>query len=263
MTDSPVDPQDPLLDPYRKPRGRPGTRESGLMLVESEIAVTRLLQGSTVPASVVCTPARAPRLRPLVRDRAPLLILEEAALSRIMGFDFHRGCAAVAPRPRPTITDLWPILDRPRARLILAERLSDPANVGALIRNAVAFGADAVVLDAAGADPYERRSIRASMGNVFRIPVFESSDLIALASEIRKHPETRVLAATTGDGATPVGEVEPGPRAAIVVGNEGHGISDALLATCDAQVTIPIHPEADSLNVAAATAVLLFALCPV
>jgi tRNA G18 (ribose-2'-O)-methylase SpoU len=131
--------------------------------------------------------------------------------------------------------------------------LNDFENLGALFRNAAAFGVDAVLLDARCADPLYRRSVRVSIGHVLRVPfaVLDGPWPAALAA-LR---EFTLLAMTPHPSATPLREVAVPERWAVVLGAEGPGLSEAVMAAADLRVRIPMIGDDDSLNVATAAAV--------
>jgi tRNA G18 (ribose-2'-O)-methylase SpoU len=237
-------------------------------VVEGEIAVLRLLQSEYGVESVVATSSRIDRLAGSIAAHVPLLRGEAEDLRALVGFDFHRGCLACARRPSAEALDpdsrMAPLLSHSAARIVVAERLADPVNVGALLRNCHAFGVDLVVLDEKGADPWNRRAIRASMGSVFDQPLAIASGLDAWIAGLSRHMPRgwRMLAATVDPEATAVATVDPAGSMVLLVGNEGAGLSAALRSRATEEVTIPLRRGFDSLNVAAATAILLDRLCP-
>ena len=251
------DGSDPRLDPYRDLPAR-GDGGSATFVAESAIAVERLLASRLETLSVVCTPARVSRFASFSNE-APLYVVSGAVLDQVVGFKFHRGCAAIGRRPSLPADQIVAALE-PHATILVAERLADPSNLGALARNAAAFGVGALIIDGQGADPFSRRSIRASMGHVFTRLVIQCDQLVELTRLLAHRPEMRILAAVATPDATDVGTLEPGPSWILLVGNEGAGLSAELAAVAHERVTIPMDPTADSLNVAAATAVLLYAL---
>jgi tRNA G18 (ribose-2'-O)-methylase SpoU len=237
------DPLDVFRDLSRRPR------PDGRFIVEGELAVERLLDSRFEVESIVCTPGARARLR--VPEHVAVHELQNAALRELAGFDFHRGALACARRPSTWTIDPE-VLARPRLTIVVAAGLADPRNLGALIRNARAFAVDAVIADVAGADPLSRVAVRASMGNVFRIPLA----LEPLPGRLRALGCT-LVAATPEGGAEHLHHFERPDRMALLVGNEGAGLPPELLALAERRVRIPIDDAADSLNVAAATAVLL------
>lgn len=259
------DPADPRLGLFRAPP--PHT-----FLVESELAVQRLLASDYTALAVLGTPPHLQRLqRP--PPTCPVYAGDHALLRAVIGFDLHRGLIACAARPRiltgelpastcpihPVAGDLATLLARPAWTLLLVQGLADPANLGSILRSARAFAVDLVVLDRRGADPLERRAIRAAMGHVFAQPLAVAADLPHAVHHLRERGAA-VWAATLGPRARDVAAVRRPPRLVLCVGNEGVGLPPAVCDAADLEVTIPISPEVDSLGVAAATAVLLHAL---
>jgi len=142
------------------------------------------------------------------------------------------------------------------SRLLLAEDMQDPGNVGTLIRTANAFGFDGVLLAGSCADPYGPKAVRASMGAVFRRRVWSLSAEAAI--EELKALGIPILAAALGEDAVSLRDCAFPGRLAIAIGNEGHGLSAPMLAAADRVLRIPMEPGAESLNAAAAAAVLLW-----
>ena len=141
-------------------------------------------------------------------------------------------------------------------RLLLAEDLQDPGNVGTLIRTANAFGFDGVILAGACADPFGPKAVRASMGAVFRLRVWQMPSGQTIRA-LREQGIPLVAAALRGD-AKRAGECTFPSRLALAIGNEGHGLSAEMLEAADWAVRIPMEPGAESLNAGAAAAVLLW-----
>jgi tRNA G18 (ribose-2'-O)-methylase SpoU len=144
------------------------------------------------------------------------------------------------------------LLTRAR-RVAVLVGLNDFENLGALFRNAAAFGVDAVLLDPRCADPLYRRSVRVSMGHVLTVP-FAVLDDPWPASLAALH-EFTVLAMTPDPAATPLREIEAPSRWAVLLGAEGPGLSAEAMAMADLRVRIPMADGVDSLNVATAAAV--------
>lgn len=245
------------LAPYRDLRSGPER-----FIVEGAVAVARLLASAYEIESIVCTPSQRERL--LLRPGVPVIELSRAELAELAGFDFHRGVLACARRTplRRELDDH--VLDTLRARervtIVAAEALADPRNIGALVRNVAAFSADLLIADVSGADLFSRLAIRASVGNVFHVPTLVSDDLPTTITTLARTLAATVIAATPDGAATPLPSFAVPRRRILLVGNEGAGLSPQLLALADARVRIPVDPASDSLNVSAATAVLLYAM---
>lgn len=260
------DPGDPALDPIRDLRA--AGVDDPRVIVEGEVALTRALGSGWSVQGYATTPARAPRLAQLAPD-VPAVVATKSALAGAAGFDFHRGCIgwglrpSVATRPDTRILDsvrtAW--ATDPGRTVVVAEGLADPSNLGAIARNARAFDSPLLICGAAGADPWSRRAVRASMGHVFTVPTVVAQDPVDYAVALAQTTGAELWAAALRDDAVDVRQVGASTRGRILmVGNEGHGLSKSAITVAHGHVRVAIAAEADSLNVAAASAVLLFAL---
>lgn len=138
-------------------------------------------------------------------------------------------------------------------RVIVLENVQDPGNVGTVLRTADAFGMDAVVLCGACADPYNPKTVRASMGAIFRQPVIRT-DVAGLEAVLGGLP---LYGAALMEGARDIREL-PKTDLAVAIGNEGQGLTPALLARCAGTAIIPMRPCAESLNAGVAAAVVMW-----
>ncbi|MCL2391727.1 MAG: RNA methyltransferase [Oscillospiraceae bacterium] len=138
--------------------------------------------------------------------------------------------------------------------MILLDGLQDPGNVGTIIRTANAFGIGGVILSEGCADLYNPKTIRATMGALFKQP-----SIMMNQSEIKRLKERgiRFVGASVGEGSKDITEVRL-KDSIIVIGSEGAGISGAILALCDEQIKIPISPDCESLNAAVAAGVIMW-----
>lgn len=246
------DSEDPRLDPIRDVAGR---RREASVIVEGAIAVERALQGPTPVRAVFGTTRRLAGLE--LQGVPAVYELDAEVLRAALGFDFHRGVVAVVDRPAARPQRVESVVAKPRWTVAVLERLADPTNVGAILRSAAALGIELVVCDEAGADPYERRAIRASMGHGLLRPPWVANVGAALAELVRHG--AAIWAATTDD-ARPLSSCPRSDRTVLVLGNEGAGLSADALAVATERVMIPIRLDTDSLNVAAAAAVFFYSL---
>ncbi len=246
---------DPLLADFRQLADadvRPDRR--GIVIAEGVNVVERLARSPYRVRAVVGVAARIDALRPALEPLdVPVHVVDKWTLSDVVGFRVTRGVLASADRPDPH--DPAALLAGAR-RVAVLEGLNDFENLGALFRNAAAFGVDAVLLDERCADPLYRRSVRVSMGHVLRVPFAVVPDPLPSALEGLRQQGFRLLAATPAPSATAVRDVPPADRWAVLLGAEGPGLSDAALAAADLRVRIPMAEGVDSLNVATAAAVL-------
>lgn len=136
------------------------------------------------------------------------------------------------------------------------DAVQDPGNVGTMIRTADAAGVDAVVIGKGSADPYSPKTVRSAQGSHFHIPIVKG-DLLEWAERAKR--QRIQMIGTSLDESVLFKDVEPTERFALIMGNEGNGMNADLLKRTDVNVLIPIHGQAESLNVAVATGILLYA----
>lgn len=259
-----ADPDDPrvgdfvgLNDPeLRRLREGSGGTEGGFFIAEGALVIRQLLRSPYRVRALLLTPRRLADLAgDLVSLEAPVYVGAPEVVNAVSGFHLHRGALASADRrPMPPLAAVV----AGAARLVVAEGVNDHENLGALFRNAAAFGTGAVVLDPTSADPLYRRSVRVSMGQVLRVP-FTRAGARAWPGDLERLRAAgfELLALTPGPDAEDLRSVRPSPRWALLVGAEGPGLSAAALAAADRRVRIPMAPAVDSLNVATAAAVAL------
>ncbi|MBW8884791.1 MAG: RNA methyltransferase, partial [Planctomycetia bacterium] len=147
-----------------------------------------------------------------------------------------------------------------RATLVVCPDVQDPTNLGSIIRSTAAFGCDALVLGSKCADPFSRRVLRVSMGAALHLPIIESANLAADVQRLID-ADCELIAAVLDQTAEPLAAVRRNPRMALLLGSEGHGLSEEWLQLAHRRVTIPMQLGIDSLNVAIAAAVLLYHFC--
>ena len=142
-------------------------------------------------------------------------------------------------------------------RVIILSSMRDPSNLGSVIRSAVAFGVEHIILTADSADVYNPKTVRSAMGSLFRVKVSiirDVSSFVKTMIEIGR----RVFAAELSDSAVSLEEVGLKPSDAVIIGNEGHGISPELSSICTASVYIPISKKTESLNASVAAAIFMW-----
>jgi tRNA G18 (ribose-2'-O)-methylase SpoU len=246
-----VDPEDPRVDGYRALRAR---ESSEIVWAEGPTVVERLLRSRHRTRSVLATPALLDRLAPHLagRDEIDVLVAERDVIAAIVGFDLHRGAIAIGDRPAPVVLDDVLVATR---LLVMVEGVNDAENLGAIGRSARGLGADALVLDPTCADPWYRRSVRVSMGELLHLPVVRARSWSMTLDEVAA-AGFEVWALTPSDAAAAIGTLSRPPRVAVLVGAEGPGLSSATLSRCT-NVRIPMHHGVDSLNVGHAVAAAL------
>ena len=265
---------DPALDDYLrmtdvKLRSRVEV-ERGLFMAESFEVISRAVEAGMAPRSFLMSEKWLQKFAPLYErfPEVPVFVGEEALLEQLTGFHLHRG--ALAAMQRPELPGARELLEGARTVAVL-EDIVDHTNVGAMFRSAAALGVDAVLVTPQCADPLYRRSIRVSMGTVFQVP-WTRLEVWPHAP----HPPGRpgapggvdllreagfdVLALALTDEAVALDAADLGPqrKVALVLGAEGHGLKPATLRAADEHVVIPMAGGVDSLNVAAASAVVFW-----
>lgn len=225
----------------------------GIRVVEDLLASPLRLRWAAAASSLEDTERGRALLAGLERAGVPIRYLADADFAAHAGTESPQGVLAVADTPRWRFDDLLGDA-RGRAVVLVLDAVQDPGNFGTLVRSAEALGAAGVIALRGTVDPWNPKSIRAAVGSSFRLPIVaaEWPD----ASVWLRRERFTILAADVGGETPPVG-VE---RAALVVGNEGAGLSPGVLADADGVVGVSLRGRAESLNVAAAAAILLHEL---
>ena len=232
--------------------------EGGLYMAEGAKVIERAVAAGHEPRSILVSERWLDSVTAIVDDSVPIYVAPHEVLEEITGYDVHRGALAAMHRP-----SLAPVADVIRnARLVVVlESIVDHTNVGAIFRSAAALGADAVLVAPTCADPLYRRSVKVSMGTVFQVPWTRIEPWPAGLTELKDAGFTIAALALADDAVTLDELVASRPeRVALLMGAEGDGLSRAALAAADQVVTIPMAGGVDSLNVAAASAVAVWAL---
>jgi tRNA G18 (ribose-2'-O)-methylase SpoU len=250
-----VAPDDPRLEPYRHLKRTNLTRWSGRFIAEGEKVVERLLASRFEVDSVLISERRQD-----VLSRIPAgvttFVLIQAECERLTGYEFHQGVLACGVRrPSPALAEVLP--PDGRVTIAMAPHMTDPDNLGTLLRLATAFGLQAVVLGPGSADPFSRRTLRVSMGAALSVPIVEPEDFADTLASLKANG-VQLVATVLDPDAEPLMTAGRPDRLALLFGNEAHGLSSEEIAACDRRVTIPMAPTTDSLNVAAAAAVFLY-----
>ena len=236
--------------------------ERGLYIAESEKVIRRALAAGHRPRSFLMGRRWLTDLADVVAaaeaDGIPVFVGEPDVIEQLTGFHLHRGALAAMQRPvAPAVADLL----AGASRVLVLEDIVDHTNVGAAFRSAAALGVDAVLVTPRCADPLYRRAIRVSMGTVFQVP-WTRIDPWPGGVDLLHEAGFTVAALALEDDSVGLDELaaDPPDRLALVLGTEGDGLSRRTIAAADLTVRIPMAGGVDSLNVAAAGAVAMWAL---
>ncbi len=252
-------PDDPRIAGFRDIRERDLTGRQGLFVAEGEVVLNVLMSGRSLcrPVAFLLDSKRVEGLAGLLAraaDDMPVYVANQPVLDAIAGFHLHRGILALGEKPAVQSLEACLQATGPDAVVVAACGIGNHDNMGGVFRNAAAFGAGAVLLDAHCCDPFYRKAIRVSVGAVLRTPMATGLDTLAMVEGL-KAAGFEVLALTPG-ASEPLDQAPRGGRVAIVLGPEGPGLSPAVIER-SRPVGIPMSGGFDSLNVSVASGIAL------
>jgi len=253
---------DPRIECYTRLKERDLAASGRRFIAEGELVVRRLLASRYAVESVLVSSRKVERIAPLAGEQTLIYTAAPEMVSRIVGFEFHSGVMAVGVRGQPLrvaeAARFWS--DRRQLTLMILPEISKTDNLGALLRVGAAFGVDAVILGERCCNPFYRQAVRVSMGAVFELPVVESDDLLRDIGFLRENCAVQCAATVVDADAVPLRSFRRGPRLGVLFGNESQGLSAEYVRACDVRLTIPMRRNVDSLNVAVAAGVVMYAL---
>jgi tRNA G18 (ribose-2'-O)-methylase SpoU len=268
------DPKDERLADYRDLNDaelrRRREEKDAIFVVEGRVAVRQLLRSSHEIVSLLVDDHQVHAIADVVAEvqarHAPVYVGGREVVAATVGFSLHRGVVAVARRPLATE---WRELvataleakppDRQRAVFAVLEAVNDHENLGAIFRNAAAFGVAGVLLDATCADPLYRRSVRVSVGHVLTVPFARIAPFPEGLAELRRTGVRLAALSPNGDLQLDTFERDANP-VALLLGAEGPGLTNDTMAQADQTYAISMAPGVDSLNVATAAAIAFYEL---
>jgi tRNA G18 (ribose-2'-O)-methylase SpoU len=250
----------PELQPYQTMRRQWEHREQGIFVAEGAKVVRRLLESRFIVRSVLMPEKWLAELQPLIESRAEpvhVFLAPKKLLENLTGFSMYQGLLAVGQVPEQRT--LEQVLDTAPRPLLLAaaDGLSSAENVGTMVRNCAAFGANALITSPTCASPFLRRAVRSSMGTIFNLPVVEAPDVSA-ALRFLKTRGVYCVAAHPHRHDVTLSRAKLQDCCCLLFGSEDAGIRPELLDLCDQAVAIPMTPDVDSLNVSSAAAAFLY-----
>jgi tRNA G18 (ribose-2'-O)-methylase SpoU len=259
------DAQDPRIAHFvglrdRELARRPPSGEEGVFIAEGDVVAERALRAGYRLRALLVDASRPDPVPPGVEPEVPVYAAAPAVLERITGLGVHRGVLACFDRRPPPAAE--EVLAAAR-RVVVLERVSNPTNLGVILRSAAGLGMDAVLLDPTCSDPLYRRTARVAMGEGYAFPWAWIEHLPAGLDILRDHG-FRLVALTPGAGAVPIDQLAFAGggtwRVALLCGAEGPGLSPETLAAADDRAGIPMRGGVDSLNVGVAAGIAFWVL---
>ena len=237
----------------------------GFAVVESEKSVRELLASDVEIESMLMTRHWIDRLGPLLKQKrhseTVLYEAEETLLTGIVGFQMHKSLLALARIPaNPPLASLSKLVQGQRApRIHVAlEAVADSENMGMILRNCAAFGVASLVTGEDSCSPWLRRSVRVSLGNIFKLTIHRSPDQLDSLRQLRDTHGWHIVGTTPRGGSPAITLPQKETKhICLLFGSEANGLTEEALALCDARFTIPMQNDVDSINVANSVAVAL------
>ncbi len=261
-----IDPADPRILDYiglrdhqlRRQRESPGGDLAGVFIAEGALVVERALLAGYRLKSLLIDATRGEPIPAMVPPDVPHYFAGPDVVLEVTGIHLHRGLISVFYRKELPYPE--EVLAAAR-RIVVLENVTNPTNLGVIVRAAAGLGMDGLLLDPRSCDPLYRRSLRVAMGEAFALPHARINRLPMGLDPVRR-AGFRIAALTPDATATPIDQIviPPDEKFAILLGAEGPGLSDAALAAVDERVVIPMQNGVDSLNVGSAAAVAFYAL---
>ena len=248
---------DPRIDNYRTLRYTPRNHsDGGLFITEGEKVTIKLLKSGFEIISIFAIPEYFKKYAELfsncnipaeMRFTADKKLMEE-----IVGFRLHNGIMAMAKQP----ADVPP--DKMSSPIVVLNGINNAENVGAIVRNCATFGIKSLIVDENSSSPYLRRSVRVSMGGILELDVYHSPNIIEDLRTLTPGQGYSIISAEITPDSISIKSFKFPEKFILVFGNEGHGVQKELLEDSDSIIHIPMAAKADSLNVAASTAIFLY-----
>lgn len=251
--------QNALIKQLHSLKNRPGRSKSGLFLVEG----VRLIEEALAAAVAIEYAVYSSHLEGNKRGQECLAalvgsgiephLISDNLLCELADTERPQGIIIAARLPK-TLPDDDVFWQQGNFWLII-DGVQDPGNLGTILRTAEAFGADRVVALKGTVDPYNEKVIRSAMGAIFRLPLLSEENSETVLTNLKQQEVQIIVSALTN--SVPYDQISYAPRLALVIGNEGAGVSSIWMDAADLVVQIPIAAQAESLNVAVATGIML------
>lgn len=230
--------------------------KTGLFAVEGKKLLAEAFDAGLAVESVFFTEKAEKSYADLLKKAggAKLYAVTDEVFARLSTESAPQGIYACVRKPQPMQLSEAALA---QGGFVLLDSLQNPANMGAVFRSAFALGFDKILLSDDSADAYSPKTVRAAMGSLFRLNLYRENDLADTIKSLQK-AGNRVFCTQLSDKSLQLGAVKFLPTDSFVIGNEGHGASDAVKEVCSHSLYIPMAPGAESLNAAAAASILLW-----
>jgi len=243
-----------LLKLMRKLHTKSERKQSGLFLLEGKKLISDAIESDIELNDAVVSQSfyEEEELPEFLEDIDSISVVSDSLFKDLYTTSTSCGIVATAVQPEHTLDDCLGVKE---PLLVIGEAIQDPGNLGTIIRNAFAFGADGLILSSGSVDCFSTKVVRSSMGAIFNMTIIQDMDLAECLEQL--HDRKIRLIALDADGKAPYWDEAPYSPCALVFGNEGNGLSDFIKEAADSVVKIPIADSCESLNVAVAVGVVL------
>ncbi len=258
----------PELEPYRTLREKTWHWRTGHFVAESEKVVKALLESGIGVLSMLMTEewlaAHSEVTEHPGLDQTEIFVVPDDLVQSIVGYSLHQGVMAIGRIPENPRLDELLQAGQSMPLFVALEGITDAENMGMILRNCAAFGIAGVLIGKDSCSPWLRRSVRVSVGHMFRLRIRISENIIDDLNALRRDAGVRVIGAAPRGGSAAVFARQSSregqtPPLCLLFGSEAHGLSQQAFEACDDLFTIPMHDGVDSINVANALAVALYA----
>ncbi|MGB5963933.1 MAG: RNA methyltransferase [Sulfurimonadaceae bacterium] len=242
----------PSLDIYRQLRDKAFSADNSF-IADSPKVVNILLETPIEVKSLLATKEYYEEFEELIsRKKIPhLFVADKKLMESIVGHKIHHNCMMHGVRPQETA------LEELGEQIIMLDEISSTENIGSIARSAAALGVDSYLLPKQGPHPFNRRALRVSMGLASRLKTHQYDDIFTTLERLRANGY-KIFAAEVTPDATPLSEVRVPKKWVLLMGHEGKGLSQEVLAACDEAVQIEMEPNIKSFNVGVAASIMMY-----
>jgi len=237
---------------YRELRDRAFSKDNSF-IADSPKVVNLLLETEIEVISLLATQAYYDEFKHLIEKRKiqHLYVATKEVMQSIVGHKVHHNCMMHGIRPQETA------LENLDAQIIMLDEISSTENIGSIARSAAAMGVTSYLLPKQGPHPFNRRALRVSMGLASKLKTHQYTDIFETLAYL-KQSGYKIFAAEVTPSATPLSKVEVPNKWVLLMGHEGKGLSQEVLAACDEAVQIEMEPDIKSFNVGVAASIMMY-----